>query len=1110
MRRCPNCGSENADGAKFCSSCGTALTSAEGAREERKVVSVLFADLVGFTSQAEQMDPEDVRALVAPYYAHVRGELERHGGTVEKFIGDAVMALFGAPVAHEDDPERAVRAALTIRDWVRDQGGTLHLRIAVGTGEALVTLDARPSEGEGMASGDVINTAARLQSAAPIDGVLVDETTYRATNQAIEYREVDPVEAKGKAQPVPAWEAVEARSRFGVDTVQRAGAPLIGRDRELDTVVAALARAREERSPQLVTVVGVPGIGKSRLVYELFRAVEGEPDLIFWRQGRSLPYGEGVSYWALGEIVKAHAGILETDPPAAASEKLHQSLPGDLGDDAEWVERHLEPLVGLGGEQELHGDHRAEAFAAWRRFIEATADVRPLVLVFEDLHWADDGLLDFIDHLVEWAVGVPIFVICTARPELLARRPGWGGGKPNALTLSLSPLDDEQTARLLSSLLERSVLPAEIQVTLLQRAGGNPLYAEEFVRMMADRNLEEGDDELPLPESVQGIVAARLDALSEEEKTLLQDASVVGKVFWLGTVAGVGDLEPRAAQERLHRLERKEFVRRQQRSSVAAETEYSFRHLLVRDVAYGQIPRARRAEKHRLTAEWIESLGRPDDHAEMLAHHYLTALELARASGAETDSLAGPARFALREAADRAQSLGGYGSAKRFYEAALELWPAEDEGQPKLFFNYASVVNRIEHDGAFELLEKARDALLVAGDPDTAAEAEVLLSEVFWNHGERDECFECLRRAEALLDGRPTTFSKANVVENISRYQMLAGEAEAAISLGRAALVMVEELGGNEELRASVLNDIGIARMYGGDAAGLADLERSLEIAVAMNSVEAIRAYGNLASMLADLGELERRNEMVAKGQAAAERFGVAERIRWLAAEGVLDLYWNGNWDEAQVRLDELIAEFEETLFWMETPCRVQRGRIRLARGDDAGARADAERAIERGRSAKDPQVLWPALAFGAHAFAAADPEEARLLSQEVLSAWRAKRFSSSGASEWLRDIAVAVRLLGMEAELIEVAPLVPLPTPWLAAARSYVTGDFHEAANTYAEIGSLPDEAFARLRAAEALVLEGRRVEANVELESALAFWRSVGAAAYVREGEALLAASA
>ena len=246
------------------------------------------------------------------------------------------------------------------------------------------------------------------------------------------------------------------------------------------------------------------------------------------------------------------------------------------------------------------------------------------MLVFEDLHWADDGLLDFIDHLVDWAGGVPILVVCTARPELLARRAGWGGGKPNAATLSLSPLDDDQTARLLAALLERSVLPAETQTALLQRAGGNPLYAEEFVRMVADRELVAGDEDLPLPESVQGIVAARLDALPDEEKTLLQDAAVIGKVFWLGAAAGIGGLERAAAEESLHSLERKEFVRRERRPSVAGESEYAFRHLLVRDVAYSQIPRARRAEKHRLAGEWIERLGRPDDHAEMLAHHYST------------------------------------------------------------------------------------------------------------------------------------------------------------------------------------------------------------------------------------------------------------------------------------------------------------------------------------------------------------------------------------------------------------------------------------------------------------------------------------------------------
>ena len=636
---CPQCGAENRDGARFCDECAAPLAvEAERAREERKVVTVLFADLVGFTSRAEQMDPEDVRAVLEPYHARLRAELERRGGTVEKFIGDAVMALFGAPTAHEDDPERAVRAALAIRDSIRDEGD-LEVRIAVTTGEALVALGARPAEGEGMASGDVVNTAARLQSAAPVNGILVDETTYRATSQKIDYEQAEPVSAKGKQEPVPAWVALEARSTYGVDIPQAQRAPLIGRERELDVLVDALSRVRAERSPQLVTLVGVPGIGKSRLVYELSQVIENEAELTSWRQGRSLPYGEGVSFWALGEMVKAQAGMLETDSPEEAAGKLARSV-RELVDESEadWLARHLGALVGLESEQELKGDHRAEAFAAWRRFFEALAEERPLVLVFEDLHWADEGLLDFVDHLVDWAGGVPILVVGTARPELLFRRAGWGGGKPSALTLSLSPLDDDETARLLAALLERSVLPAETQTALLQRAGGNPLYAEEFVRMVTDRELLTGEGELPLPESVQGIVAARLDALPDEEKTLLQDAAVLGKVFWLGAAAEIAAVDRPAAEEALHRLERKEFVRRERRPSVAGESEYAFRHLLVRDVAYSQIPRARRAEKHRLAGEWIERLGRPEDHAEMLAHHYSSALELARAAGADTSA----------------------------------------------------------------------------------------------------------------------------------------------------------------------------------------------------------------------------------------------------------------------------------------------------------------------------------------------------------------------------------------------------------------------------------------------------------------------------------------
>jgi class 3 adenylate cyclase len=325
VRTCPRCGEEVAENAKFCPECGEALAPRAAPREERKVVTVVFCDLVGSTAKAEQLDPEDVRALLSSYHERVRVELERFGGTVEKFIGDAVMAVFGAPVTHEDDPERAVRAALAVRD-AAIQDGAFQVRIAVHTGEALVAVDARPAEGEAMVAGDVVNTAARLQSAAPENGVLVGDQTYRATERVIEYREHEPVPAKGKAEPVRTWEAVQARSRFGVDLARASRAPLVGRDRELALLVGLLERVKAERAPQLVTLVGVPGIGKSRLLAELFAAVERSEDLVSWRQGRSLPYGDGVSYWALGEMVKAQAGVLETDEPAEAEAKLRAAV----------------------------------------------------------------------------------------------------------------------------------------------------------------------------------------------------------------------------------------------------------------------------------------------------------------------------------------------------------------------------------------------------------------------------------------------------------------------------------------------------------------------------------------------------------------------------------------------------------------------------------------------------------------------------------------------------------------------------------------------------------------------------------------------------------------
>jgi hypothetical protein len=351
-----------------------------------------------------------------------------------------------------------------------------------------------------MAAGDVVNTAARLQASAPVNGVLVGESTYRATRDAIEYAEREPVTAKGKVEPIRVWEAVQARSRLRVDLEQHAVLPLVGRVRELETLIGAFDRARGEREPQLVTLVGVPGIGKSRLVAELYARLDAAPEIVWWRQGRALPYGDGVSFWALSEMVKAHAGVQDNDLLDDARSKVWASIESAVApDDRIWVGQYLLPLVGV--EQDDVSESRDESFAAWRRYFEGLADQRPLVLVFEDLHWADDGLLDFVDHLADWATGVPLCIVGTARPELLDRRPGWGGGKLNATTLALTALADAEAAQIISGVLEQALLPANTQRDLLERAGGNPLYAEQFARLYAERGSAEN---MPLPETNPG------------------------------------------------------------------------------------------------------------------------------------------------------------------------------------------------------------------------------------------------------------------------------------------------------------------------------------------------------------------------------------------------------------------------------------------------------------------------------------------------------------------------------------------------------------------------------------------------------------------------------
>ncbi len=561
MTACAHCGHELQEEFRFCPYCGAGAAApvmVEPARE-RRVVSILFCDVAGFTAASADADPEDVRARMDAYYGMLRPVIEAFGGTVQKFIGDAVMAVFGAPVAHEDDPERAVRAGLAILGAAEEQnaanpGLDLVVRIGVNTGEAVVDLDVQSGSGEAIALGDTVNTAARIQVAAPVSAVAVAEATFRATEPVFDYEPLDPVVAKGKAEPLAVWRALAPRARLGSDVIRSLATPLVGRRRELAALTDALEESVRARAVRLVTVVAEPGTGKSRLVAELGRFVDTMPLFVVWRQGRCLPFGDGITFWALGEIVKAHAGIYDSDSVEVATAKLEQALPE--GEDRVWLRTRLLPLLGIergepGSQQEL--------FSACRRFLEKIAERSPLAIVVEDIHWADEAMLAFLEHLVATTRDVPLLVLCTARPELFQRRPGWGTGLANAETLAVGPLSDDETARLVSILLDRAVLPAATQQLLLERVGGNPLHAEEFVRMLRDRGLvdEHGrlaaDSEIVVPSSIHALIAARLDTLAPDRKRLLQDAAVIGKVFWAGAAATMGEREPAAVAESLAR-----------------------------------------------------------------------------------------------------------------------------------------------------------------------------------------------------------------------------------------------------------------------------------------------------------------------------------------------------------------------------------------------------------------------------------------------------------------------------------------------------------------------------------------------------------------------------
>ena len=699
---CPTCGTQNPSGARFCGNCGTSLGGAavttrpaqtgpapedpRAGATERRVVSVLFADLVGFTSISADRDPETIRELQNQYFERTRVIVDRYGGIIEKFIGDAVMAMWGAPVAFEDDAERAVRAGLELVDMVpalgRELGVDLDIRVGVLTGEAAVTLG---SDGQGMVTGDMVNTAARLQSVAPTGGVLVGEATRIAAEAAIEFIPAGDQALKGKDSPVPSWLAVRVvGERGGARRPDALEPPFVGRNDELRFLKEQFHTVGRERRARLVSLVGQAGIGKSRLAWELEKYLDGVVEQVWWHRGRSPSYGEGVTFWALGEMIRRRAGLVEGENEDATRAAVARMLREHIADETEraWIEPRMLVLLGIG---ETPAGGRTELFAAWRTFFERLAETGTVAFVVEDLQWSDDGLLDFLEHLLDWGRSSPIFVLTLARPELLERRAGWGTDRRGASSMRLDPLTDAAMSEMLEGMIPG--LSETVTSRIVERADGLPLYAVETIRMLiASGRLVQQDGHcvaagkplgasdvgaLEIPPTLHALVAARLDRLTPADRSLLQDAAILGQTFSADGLAAISGETVEALAPRLDLLVRREILTVETDPRAPTRGQHAFVQALVREVAYGTVAKRERRERHLAAARHLESLG-DDELAGIVASHFVAAYRSAP-DGPAGEAVAAQARVSLLAAADRAEALGALGQAVDALSSALDV-----------------------------------------------------------------------------------------------------------------------------------------------------------------------------------------------------------------------------------------------------------------------------------------------------------------------------------------------------------------------------------------------------------------------------------------------------
>ena len=931
---CGVCGTGNEPGDRFCGNCGTTIAPAEtpvpatgatatataaaaaaaAATTERRFVSVLFLDLVGFTAFAESRDPEEVQILQRRYFDMARDVIGRYRGTIEKFIGDAVMAVWGTPVAFEDDAERAVRAALDLVQSVAgldtgDPNLRLQAHAAVMSGEVAVTLGAT---GQGMVSGDLVNTAARLQGAAAPGSVLVSDATRRATEAAIGYESVGEPALKGKREGVEAWRATTVLAgRGGAGRADVLEPPFVGRESEFRLLKELLLTSGGERRARLISITGIAGIGKSRLAWELDKYIDGIAEDIFWHQGRSPAYGEGVAFWALGEMVRARSGIAETDPPSVARERLESTLVDYVPDaeDRRWLGPRLAALLGL---EEMPSTERADLFAAWRTFFERVSDRGTTVMVFEDLQWADQGLFDFVESLLEWSRTHPILIVTLARPEIMERRPTWGAGQRNFTALHLEPLPDATIRELLAGLAPG--IPDALAARIVARAEGVPLYAVETVRMLIGQGALVADaagahslvgdaTALEVPDTLRGLIAARLDALDSADRSLVQDASVLGLSFVTAGLAAISGADPAAIENGLGRLVRREVLRLDADPRSPERGQYAFVQGLLQEVAYGTLARPDRRARHLAAVRYFEATGN-EEIAAIVAEHYLLAYR-ATPAGSEADALAAQARLALRAAGERASTLHSHVQALGFYERAIEV--TIDPIERARLHERAGEAARAGagYESGERHLGEAVAAYRVAGDRSGLARSAAALGRILHAQAATDRSIPLLEATLPDVDDLGDDEGLARFLAELARAYMFVSRTEDGLQKADQCLEMAERM----ELipviadalvsKGNLLTDTGRLREATVLQRGAADLARA-------NSLPGIqlRALNNLIVRL----YYEDSREM---WSVALETLDVARRLgdrEWLlgsvgfAASFAVGL---GRWDEALALIDE-------------------------------------------------------------------------------------------------------------------------------------------------------------------------------------------------------------